>query len=128
MWTIHQPPSRVTSISLDIGPISDEGVGDFTHKHEIGKAPVQRFVRSSDSRPPWPGRWAHAPPLHAAELAAGPLIIHPVGEFDEEDVVRWHAENRVSVAADLETTGHGVVRARLLPDDEQRRSDVADDA
>ena len=43
MWTIHQPPPRVTSISkLDSGPSLDEAVGLFTHEHEIGQAPVQR--------------------------------------------------------------------------------------
>ena len=43
MWTIHQPPSRVTSISnLDIGLLYDEAVEVFTHEHEISHAPVQR--------------------------------------------------------------------------------------
>ena len=42
MWTIHQPPSRVTSIEAGHWSLPDEAVRVFTHEHEIGQAPVQR--------------------------------------------------------------------------------------
>ena len=58
-WTIHQPPSQVTSISKpDIGASLDEAVGVFTHEHEIGQAPAQRpsghaIVAAAVDASPW---------------------------------------------------------------------------
>ena len=55
-WRMRRTgPPVAGDVDIDAGhwSLSDEVVGVFTHEHEIGKASVQRFVRSSDSWPPW---------------------------------------------------------------------------
>jgi hypothetical protein len=44
----HPPAAVAGDVDIEAGHwfLSDEAVGVFTHEHEIGKAPVQRFVRS----------------------------------------------------------------------------------
>ena len=53
LGNVDHPPAAVAGdvdIEAGHGSLSDEAVGVFTHEHEIGKAPVQRFVRSYQSR------------------------------------------------------------------------------
>src|SRR5438876_11268832 len=50
------------------------------------------------------------------------LVVEPVRELDEEDVLRRHAEDAVKVASEIEAARNREIRSRLLPHDKQRRA------
>src|SRR4051794_30064589 len=50
------------------------------------------------------------------------LIIQPIRQLHQKNVARRNAEDVVNVPPEAESDRHRVVLARLLPDDEQRRT------
>ena len=69
----HPPAAVAGDVDIEAGhwSLSDEAVGVFTHEHEIGKAPVQRFVRSCESWPLWSVRLLTAARRTSCESATG---------------------------------------------------------
>src|SRR4029077_14052753 len=73
LGNVDHPPAAVAGdVDIEAGhwSLSDEAVGVFTQEHEIGKPPVQRFVRSCESWPLWSvrllGRRRLTPPCGTA--------------------------------------------------------------